>query len=130
MTLEHLMTSSRAQYSLLYVAKESVENLSMIEMCALFLYLVESKKPTYIMSYQQGQNAYVQTGYACFITIAGLIYLYFQLKKFKDMVSGYPAFACAQSIEQAKSTDRRKHLNLLLHDYSEVDGYANKTTIR
>ncbi|GLC45585.1 hypothetical protein PLESTB_000873900 [Pleodorina starrii] len=35
------------------------------------------------------------------------------------MAPGYPAFACSQNTELSKSTDRRKHLNLLIHDYSE-----------
>ncbi|GLI58500.1 hypothetical protein VaNZ11_000231 [Volvox africanus] len=35
------------------------------------------------------------------------------------MAPGYPAFACSQNTELSKSTDRRKHMNLLIHDYSE-----------
>ena len=33
---------------------------------------------------------------------------------------GYPSFACTQHDKLALSSDRRKHLNYLLHDYSEV----------
>ncbi|GFR43046.1 hypothetical protein Agub_g4052 [Astrephomene gubernaculifera] len=35
------------------------------------------------------------------------------------MAPAYPSYACCQSTELAKSTDRRKHLNYLIHDYSE-----------